>query len=127
MNNTRLFLIALVLLTWGCDENVNSLYKVDLKEFKDRAADSLLIDVDRNGAMINLKGELKLTGGACALYMRNPEQDTIYSQFFKLPGKFSINESFLRTEGEYAFFYELLELDQEKPSGSLWIKVNYSN
>lgn len=127
MNCTRLFLIALVLLTWGCDENVNSLYKVDLKEFKGPAADSLLIDVDRNGAMINLKGELKLTGGACALYMQNPEQDTIYSHFFKLPGKFSINESFLRTEGQWTFFYELLELDKEAPSGNLWIRVNYSN
>ena len=127
MNSRFIIIIGLLLLVWGCDEKVNSVYRIELEEFKNIAADSLLINVDMNGAIINLKGELILTGGACTMYMRNPELDTIYSQLFDMPGKFSLNESFLREEGEWAFFYELLELDDELPTGSLWIKVNYSN
>jgi hypothetical protein len=119
------FIFSLFLVLFACDEIHVSVFPVVSIEYATQNKDSVIVDVETAGALIELKGFVEITEGECVLLMRNPEMDTIYTQTYIDPGKHKVNTSFLRTTGEWTFIYQTLMIEDVQPRGSIDLVISY--
>lgn len=122
-----LFLLMMVSMLWACNESKVSVFSVIANDFYAEKFDSILVDVETNGAVLELKGEIDLIAGECILIFRNPDQDTIYHEIYQAPEKVKLNSEFSRSEGEWVFIYQIKRLDDIQPTGSLNLQIIYRN
>lgn len=120
-----IFIFGLILVLLACDEAHVSLFPVVLKEYTNQNKDSVIVNVETAGTLIELKGIVEIIDGECLLLMRNPEMDTIYTQTYIDPGKHKINTSFLRTTGEWTFIYQTLMIEDVQPRGTIDLVISY--
>jgi hypothetical protein len=112
---------------WSCNESSVSVFEVALDEYKAERKDSIIVNVEKAGAIIELKGTVDIIEGECHLWMRNPDNDTIYAQVFADPGLTKVSQDFLRTQGEWVFVYQLKRIENTQPSGSLNLQIRYKD
>jgi hypothetical protein len=127
LSNYFYSLIVLLGLFASCDESSVSIYSLSEEDFTEELVDSLKANIEKNGGSISLDGQLKLIEGKCTIYLVNPDGDTLFTESYSATNSFSIDEQFDRELGEWVFRYQVEELDDVDPSGSLEFNLTYSD
>jgi hypothetical protein len=122
-----LLLLTMLLITWACNESKVSVFSVIVNDIKNEKTDSIIVNVETNGALLELKGDIDLIEGECVLVLRTPDQDTIYHKVFQAPVKTKLNNDFRRETGDWVFIYSIKKENNVQPSGSLNLQIIYQD
>ena len=76
------FPILILFMLIACDESATTLFSLKETDFSSEMEDSMVILVDKNGAAIELTGDLRMVEGECVVSMASPILDTTFKDVF---------------------------------------------
>lgn len=119
------FVVFIVLVS--CSASTLSVFPVEIEEQKAEVKDSIIINVDTPGAIMELKGNIKIVEGACELIMRNAKADTVFHERYDAAGNNKIEYNFIREVGQWTLIYDVQGIDKVSPQMSIDLSVQYKN
>jgi len=123
----RFILLAISVVLVSCNAPTLSVFPIEIEEQKVEVKDSIIIDVDYPGPIMELKGNIKIIEGACELIMRNEKADTVFYERYDIVGNNKIEYDFIREVGQWTLIYDVQKIDKVSPQMSIDLKVQYEN
>lgn len=123
----KILLYGMLIVLLSCNASILSVFTIEIEEQKVELKDSILINVDTPGSIIELKGKIKIIEGTCELIMRNAKADTVYHERYDVIGNNKIAYNFIREVGQWTLIYDVQGIDKVSPQMNIDLIVQFEN